>query len=459
MLTAGCTGWGTDGAGDNPGEEPNQSDNLENEQNNTSDESEDTSGTPLGSEGSSDTSDTESDDSDPPSTSLQSGDSDDSESASGDSDANAPDSSDGDTDAEHRSLTVTVTDTDGNPVEGVDVTATHEASGEERTLTTDGDGTVVFNVLDGEFALSAGGATESVTVDGDTETTLETDSDASGGDGDAPVENDEQQEDSDTDESDEETPDGDDPDEEPSEDPEEPEDPPEDPNDSEEPNETNDSNDSNESNETDDERTTLTVTLVDAETSESLDGEVQVYLEGYGTQLTRNTTDGTVTFDEDLPNTSEPGGDTYHVGLDANVDGYSTVEGITSPGSEISTGDDLDITMELVQDPEIHDVQFTVVDNRTGEPIEGASIEALGGRLPSGMDMMFGGETNANGEFSTTAAEHDSYELNIKAPGYLGVTPTISITDDTNRTIALESEHLQPPDEPNESNPPNESAV
>lgn len=465
--------WGGDGAGNGTGSDqtPSESEDLENEQNDSRDESD----SPFGSSDESGTSDEDdsstsptSSQSDEDSTDESNPDSDTESSGESASDTETSDGSDEDTPADHRDLTATVTDANGDPIEGVDVTATHDESGESRTLTTDDDGTVVFSVLDGEFSLSAEDSSETVTVDGDTETTLETeiqpeDSDASGEQEGQTDENNENQED-DENQDQEQDPDDNDNGEEPAPDP--------NPSDEENnsggnespPDENNDSED-NGSEDNDSEaptgpqtNTTMTVELVDQD-GNPLQGEVELLPVGHSVILTEETNENGVATFENLPDQSDTGGDSYQAELDADVEGYQVSEGFSDFTTVIQGGEDNTHTLDVVEEPETHNVTVTVRDAETGESAQGAQIQAAGGRLPTGGDKVFEGMTNDDGTYSTTAAE-GQYEIETRHGGFSPSTKTVDINDDMNIVFDLDSHHLAPPfneSEANSSSGPNAS--
>lgn len=479
VLGAGCTDMGGNGADNGTGSDqtPSESEDLESEQNDSRDESD----SPFGS---SDESDTSNEDDSGESTR----DSDTETSDESSSDTETPDASDEDTAADHRDLTVTVTDASGEPATGVDVTSTHDASNESRTLTTDGDGTVVFSVLNGEFSISAGDSFETVTVDGNTDATLETDiqpeedSDASSSEQEQDEQTEEQTDETESsgegstnennsnEEDETESPpeengnDGD------TEEPTPAPDPDPNPGGNEENNsegnetppgdgEENDSEENTTESPADPEpNTTMTVTLVD-QNGEPVQGEVEMYLVGYAQTVTATTdSNGVATF-EDLPDQSEGGGPTYQAELGANTDGYLVSEGFSDFTTVIEGGEDNTHTLDVIEEPSVHDVSMTVVDADTGASIEDATIQASGGRYPAGGDKVFEGTTNADGTYSTTAAE-GQYEIQARHGAYSSDSQTVDIDGDTEIEFKLETHHLTPqPNESNESGGPNATAA
>lgn len=133
------------------------------------------------------------------------------------------------------------------------------------------------------------------------------------------------------------------------------------------------------------------------------------------------------------------------------MDGYAVSEGFTNFTTVIQGGEANTHTLDLVQDPAVHNVSVTVTDAETGAAVEGATIQANGGRLPAGGDKVFGGTTGADGTYTTTVAK-GQYEVNVRHGAYSGDTRTVDITGDTNIAFELESNHLTP-QQPNESGP------
>lgn len=205
VTTAGCAGWGTDGpaqdpeASDGNTDTTNESsqtnttsptdtgDDVENSSGDTSSEPEDSAGGDSGATEGESTSDenTAEDGAEEPTTDSDSSSTCDPCEAD-DERTDADDDEYTDTVEEtERTLTVTVVDAEGNPIEGASVHATgpvlstgiaHEPSGE-----TGEDGTVTLTAYDGEYGVEArydGTTTDTktVVVDGDTETTVELDS-------------------------------------------------------------------------------------------------------------------------------------------------------------------------------------------------------------------------------------------------------------------------------------------
>ncbi|WP_162994096.1 carboxypeptidase-like regulatory domain-containing protein [Halalkalicoccus subterraneus] len=376
-----------------------------------------------------------------------------------------------------------MTDANGDPIEGVDVTATHDASGESRTLTTGDDGIVVFSVLDGEFSLSAEDSSETVTVDGDTDTTLETEiqpeegSDASSDEQEQDEQTDSEEQTDETDSSSEDNTDEDNSNEEneteapPDEDDndgdtEEPAPGPDpNPGDDEENDsegnesppgdgEENDDSEENESEENDSEaptglqtNTTMTVELVDQD-GNPVQGEVSMGLVGHGLSVSEETNENGVATFENLPDQSDLGADSYQAELSADVEGYQVSEGFSDFTTVIQGGEDNTHTLDLVEEPTVHNVSVTVRDDETGASIQGAQIQANGGRLPTGGDKVFEGTTNDEGTYTTTAAE-GQYEIETRHGGYSPDTQTVDIDGDTNIVFELDSHHLSP--QPNES--------
>jgi Carboxypeptidase regulatory-like domain len=481
VALAGCGAWGTDSPGTNDTGEPNQSDDLQDEQNQNQDDStEDNSADePLGSSGDDGASGDTNPDSD--AESPQSSDSDNSGSNSSDDNTGSDTYSN---EESHHTLAVSLIDQDGDPITDMPVTVEHIESGESRTLTTDANGEAIVEVVDGDFLVSsaigsdAGIITDSVTVDrSDTALKLEghqqedssgsDDSDTGNGSEDG-GENDSGDRSGDSDNGGDDNGTGD-----------RDEDSSRDGVGNDDQNGSGDGNgdnngsngiengsgdgDNSGDNDTDpepNESTTLVVTVIDDETGEPIaDEEVRAALIGYGLEKTATTDENGIATFNDLPDRSETGADSYNVEFSADVDGYSISEGQTAFTTNVQGGEDNEHTLNLIPDPEIYDVSFDVTDNQTGKAIEGASIHAVGGRYPSGADMLFSGTTDANGEYSTTAAEYERYEVEIRADGYEPLARTIPITSDTSRTFGLTPENPTTDPAPNESNSTDESAA
>lgn len=174
---------------------------------------------------------------------------------------------------------------------------------------------------------------------------------------------------------------------------------------------------------------TLTVAVIDAESSDLLPATVTVSEPSTGFE-------DTATSAEDAPgivNFEVPDG-TYSI--DASAEGYQYFPETTESMVEVD-GEDVDVEVQLWSERETHTLTMTVLDDETDEPIEGANIAGVGG-LPGAADALMGRTTDASGVAVIDAvAPISPYDTTVEADGYETWFDWLDIQADTELTVRL----------------------
>lgn len=133
------------------------------------------------------------------------------------------------------------------------------------------------------------------------------------------------------------------------------------------------------------------------------------------------------------------------------VDGDYTVSGTDPDGTTDSTdltvdGEDTRVLLESLTPalPAEHGVRVTVTDAETGEPIEGAVLEGMGDRHPRTGEMHLSVTTGADGVGELTAFE-GHYDATVRADGYEQQSDTIVVDGETSVEYRLEPETTASP--------------
>lgn len=132
------------------------------------------------------------------------------------------------------------------------------------------------------------------------------------------------------------------------------------------------------------------------------------------------------------------------------VDGDYTVSGTDPDGTTDSTdltvdGGDTQVLLESLTPalPAEHRVRVTVTDAETGEPIEGAVLEGMGNRHPRTGEMRLSVTTGTDGVGESTAFE-SPYDSTVRADGYEQQSETIVVDGETSLEYRLEPETTGP---------------
>lgn len=155
------------------------------------------------------------------------------------------------------------------------------------------------------------------------------------------------------------------------------------------------------------------VTVVDAETGEGIEGaEIGGVCNWY-----YSSGDAYVTGETDADGVA-----TAHAGLSpTDCDTTVSAEGYESENLTLSVPEDDGLTVELEPEvPETNRLTVEVTDAETGEPIEGADVEAYGadGDPDDTRDLQYAAETNEDGIAEMEVQAAMNYGITVEAAGY-----------------------------------------